>query len=62
MQPCRLYLFVEAAEVSVLPHTVQDLRCGLYHFRTMSGNSAERKNTYSIKLDCLCYVLLGTVK
>lgn len=53
LQSWWLYLFVEAAEVSVLPHTAQDLRRSLHHFRTMSGNSVERKeSTYSIKLDC----------
>lgn len=49
VQLCRRYLFVEAAEVSVLPHAVQDLRCCLYHFRTMSGNSAERKKHIQYK-------------
>lgn len=42
-RPRGLYLFVEAAEVSVLPHAVQDLRCCFHHFGTMSRNSAERK-------------------
>lgn len=46
---CRLYLFVEAAEISVLPHAVQDLRCCLYYFRTMSGNSAEWKKHIQYK-------------
>lgn len=39
-----LYLFVKAAQVSVLPHAVQDLRCCFHHFRTMPGNSAEDKD------------------
>lgn len=38
------YLFVKAAQVSVLPHAAQDLRCCFHHFRTMSGNSAEDKD------------------
>lgn len=63
-QSSRLYLFVEAAEVSVLPHAVQDLRCCFHHFRTMSGNSAETKTTYSIKLGhpMPCLVLLGAIE
>lgn len=31
------YLFVEAPQISVLPHAVEDLRCGLDHFRGVSG-------------------------
>lgn len=46
-----LYLFVEAAEVSVLPHAAQDLGRRLHHFRTMSGNSAQTKcRTYKARL------------
>lgn len=53
-----IYLFVKAAQVSVLPHAVQHLRCRFHHFRTMSGNSAERRKTRENKAS-LTFVIRG---
>ncbi len=41
------YLFIEASQISVLPHAVEDLRCCLHHLRWVSVGKHRRGNEYN---------------
>lgn len=55
------YLLVKAAQISVLPHAAQDLRCRFHHLRRMSGRKGENKGDASFLQFTFVPKMIGTL-